>query len=128
MICVERGDEALDLDRLVTLPDFAPPKTRRLFDDIKAVLPPPPVTKVEPTSPPPPPEATVQQTSGTPSYLPWIPIGVGVCAWNSIEPTAQIAIATRNTAGTSTRRPLREVPSSSTSSRPSTVAIQNERR
>lgn len=66
--------EGLELDRFATLPDFAPPKTRRLFEDIKAVL---PATSGR-SSPLPAEVPTVSEDSG--QYLAWIPIGIGAAA------------------------------------------------
>lgn len=73
--------EALIADRQARLPDFAPPATRRLFEDVKAELPPLPVTVATATpsppkkkkAPPPPPGPWAW-------YYPWIPIGVGGAA------------------------------------------------
>jgi hypothetical protein len=86
--------EALNEDREARLPDFAPPRTRRLFEDIKATLPPVPVkvaaaTKVDPPKPkkaPPPKPGPYDQV------LPWIPIGVGGAA---VATGAGFLVATR---------------------------------
>ena len=53
---------------------------------------------------------------------------IGSWVWKLIEPSSQMAAATPSAAGTSMRRPTGEMPSSITSSSPSTAAIQNERR
>lgn len=91
--------EALNEDREARLPDFAPPRTRRLFEDIKATLPPVPAKsasavakKMDPTKPitskkaPPPKPGPYDQV------LPWIPIGVGGAA---VATGAGFLVATR---------------------------------
>ncbi len=68
--------DALELDRLLSLPEFAPPKTRRLFEDVKATLPAPKVVPIGPIAPL---EAHPEPSTG-PGLLPWIPIGIGGAA------------------------------------------------